>query len=1321
MSTDAKATGPPPPPPGSGTLIPENFIDVPSQRLYFLSLGVLCQAIKVFDILQHVFLPKDAQTSYGRKWFFFDFVYCVSLANLRIPRLRYSKSVVALQILSLWILDGVLFGGITFNVGGGYSWMGLPSLNSHRADIISTAQPSGLWSFLPSLGLGSLTSSGADRDGHLLGQHTVRMSPISTANLNPYGQTFCLAAPGNTVILPILLNNTSPSGIQYSVSPLGDTEGKVDIFDLTPKDLKSFEQTRLRQLQTAGKTVSKKDAEDYNEYDDEDESDTPPSDQFPPLQKTQGLAHIVLSQPGTLRLERVVDAFDVDARLVYPNEVTVAPCPRAEFTDKVIAPGEDIHCATPGLAAGAGEEMTLGIDVFGVPPLSLRWYKEVGGRREQFMVEGIESSEYGLRRSVDEGRTPSGLRGRRAPVQLSVPLTVALDSLGTHSYVLESVTDGIGNVIQAGSSPISSGFINASEQAVSSPTSADSRVTRSLTVLRRPSVSFKGCGPGNPASLLIGSEAPVTISALQADALDAPWDVTVKYQPLAAENGKKKSSGKRHKSWTKSLQSQYGKTDYTMLVDAPGEYTITGVKGKYCEGDILSPDTCKVIERPIPTAEIEWKKIHECSGDTGVSASLVFHGTPPFQVYYRMQRDHEAPRELFKTFTTSRGELTIQPERSGHYVFKFVQLSDANYQKVALKGPSIDQVVHSPASADFANNVPGGNGRRKINSCSGNMVDVDVDLRGTRPWTLDVQVVGPKGSEIVRVANITTSRQTLHLPIPKAVDKDGGMFEIDLVSVEDAYGCKRALSVPGVAVNVRRIQSTAKFYGAADKRHVTILDNEQASLPLRLTGDGPWHLKYRRAEAPEQVYSASVSSPNGDLRVFDKGHYEILEVADSQCPGAVIANDATYRVDHVPRPSAKLSSQIQSTFESFNGSHILPAICEGINDHVDLELTGRPPFQIVYNVAEANEQGGTNLLDQPTFSSIQPRTNFQLHTTKAARMFYEVKQIGDAAYPLGKNNDAVIPRSQRLLFEQQVLMRPFARFKNHNRLSYCLNDALSPRDSTGPDGLILLQGTPPFQVRLSIRNLATSEVFTEVVQTRDSTWKLNIPSYSFHSIGPHLVNIESVADASHCEQAAADPLYRSIWADVAETAAIVPFDTRTDFCVDDIIQFQLEGTPPWSIGYRVNGKPYTQDVKISPFSVMQQHSGEFVITSIAHQQKMCKTAVTDLRYTIHPLPSAQVGHGKRIVQDIHEGDQAEIVFTLDGEPPFTFTYQRAELTSKSGVQGKVLETHTVSGVTTKEYSIFSALEGTWTVTFISDRYCRYPAAQPDSLAEKSRR
>lgn len=120
------------------------------------------------------------------------------------------------------------------------------------------------------------------------------------------------------------------------------------------------------------------------------------------------------------------------------------------------------------------------------------------------------------------------------------------------------------------------------------------------------------------------------------------------------------------------------------------------------------------------------------SGDIGVSATLVLHGTPPFQVYYTEQRDTEPAREQVKTFSTTRGELTIQPERSGHYIFKFTHLSDMNYQKVDLKGPSIDQVVHPPASAEFVQNTSGSSGvraKRRINSCSGNMVDVDVELR----------------------------------------------------------------------------------------------------------------------------------------------------------------------------------------------------------------------------------------------------------------------------------------------------------------------------------------------------------------------------------------------------------------------------------------------------------------------------------------------------------------------------------------------------------------------------------------------------------------
>lgn len=220
----------------------------------------------------------------------------------------------------------------------------------------------------------------------------------------------------------------------------------------------------------------------------------------------------------------------------------------------------------------------------------------------------------------------------------------------------------------------------------------------------------------------------------------------------------------------------------------------------------------------------------------------------------------------------------------------------------------------------------------------------------------------------------------------------------------------------------------------------------------------------------------------------------------------------------------------------------------------------------MYNVARDGENGGTKILDQPTFSSIQPHTRFQLHTSEAARIYYEVKQIGDASYPLNRNKASVIPRSQRLLFEQQVLMRPSARFRNHNRLTYCLNDALTPHDYASADGVIVLQGAAPFRINLSVRNLAASEVYHEVVETNDHVWKLNVPAYTFKSIGPHRVTIESIQDGSGCEQAAPDPLYRTLWVDVAETAAIVPFDRREHFCVGDVSQFQLEGTPPWTIG-----------------------------------------------------------------------------------------------------------------------------------------------------------
>lgn len=474
-------------------------------------------------------------------------------------------------------------------------------------EITSTGPVFTISEVLNGIGLGALVGYAGGKDAHLLGQHTVRMSPISTANLNPYRQTFCIAHPGENVLIPLLLNNTNPTHLKYTLTPLGYVEdtigekskgvvGKVERFELSVKDLKAIEHARQESLQEAKNAATvKRDSENYDEYDDDDDGEAADfAGSGSNLQKSQSLVHIRLNKPGVLRLDGVFDASNVEARLVYPGEVAVVPCPRAAFSPEgALSVGTNVHCAMPGLASGSGEDLDLKIDVYGVPPLSLRWRRDINGRQEPFMVEGIEGDDHV---HVGDGRRLQST-GRRAPQQLAVPLTVTLDALGTHTYVLESVSDALGNVFNAGAGPNSTAGSQSQDQ-------SQGATVRTVSVLRRPSVSFKHCGPGNPTSLLIGAEASLAVAAKQADELDAPWDVTVDYRPPT-------DSTKKLKPWTKTFGTSGKQRELAVLGSAPGEYAITHVKGRYCEGDVLSPDVCKVVERPLPSAEISWKKIHE--------------------------------------------------------------------------------------------------------------------------------------------------------------------------------------------------------------------------------------------------------------------------------------------------------------------------------------------------------------------------------------------------------------------------------------------------------------------------------------------------------------------------------------------------------------------------------------------------------------------------------------------------------------------------------------------------------------------------------------
>jgi nucleoporin POM152 len=428
-----------------------------------------------------------------------------------------------------------------------------------------------------------------------MGQHTVRMSPVSTAELNAEGQKFCLSSQIGSVMIPVLLNNTNPSVLRYSLSPLDSADGETVYIDLNAKDLRHMDDAGTVQRTAASSSIPEI---EEDEYDDDDSV----LDSGPLLQKTQTVAHIRVSKPGVLRLEKVVHSNSVEARVTHRTAVVIAPCPSAAFVDDARTIEESsLRCS------GSNEDVHMNIDVRGVPPLSLRWSKRFGTSVEHFDVEGIDSHRHD--RAVTRSSSPS-----RSSQNIRIPLTVSATSVGHHSYTLESVSDGLGNVVHLASSNPAAG-INKILHPIDFPSehagAITATTTRSVRVLPRARVFFQGCSASNPARLLKGQDATVILRVTDIDDSDSPLQAIVTYNPLAADEDPSvvAEGAVVEQAWTRTVQ--IGGSSTQLQVGSPGEYTITSAQGTKCEAEVLSPDVCKLVELPRPSADIEWQRIHE--------------------------------------------------------------------------------------------------------------------------------------------------------------------------------------------------------------------------------------------------------------------------------------------------------------------------------------------------------------------------------------------------------------------------------------------------------------------------------------------------------------------------------------------------------------------------------------------------------------------------------------------------------------------------------------------------------------------------------------
>lgn len=325
-------------------------------------------------------------------------------------------------------------------------------------------------------------------------------------------------------------------------------------------------------------TLSEDEAFDieFGEYDDPRSKQahfTQPksvTDKHPPLQRTQRLRWIKLTKPGAIKLENIQDG-KTDVRL-RPVETTVVYCPTAKF---IGAEEERVRCG--------GDKEKLTMQMFGVLPLRLEWQRELSGKTEVTTVEGIDPR-------PEQASQEHSLVAQT----LDIPLQLDLDALGEHIYSLNSITDALGNKVDLFTpNPRHKGDY-----------------TRTISVLKPAEFSFTGCQAGQSVNLLQGRDTRLHMVAGYHDSRDGPWRLNVKFIP---ENDVTKEGSTSKKAAPQGWTKDYIVTDRSkdLKIDYPGTYTLLGVQGQICKGDVLSPETCKVAEVPMPKAEIEWHKLHE--------------------------------------------------------------------------------------------------------------------------------------------------------------------------------------------------------------------------------------------------------------------------------------------------------------------------------------------------------------------------------------------------------------------------------------------------------------------------------------------------------------------------------------------------------------------------------------------------------------------------------------------------------------------------------------------------------------------------------------
>lgn len=707
--------------------------------------------------------------------------------------------------------------------------------------------------------------------------------------------------------------------------------------------------------------------------------------------------HYSAKKPGLYKLLKVVDDSKLEVQRRMSNTL-VTLCPKA-----VVKSSASDKCR--------GDLSDLRIEVTGTPPLKIVYNRAVNTEQSVHHFQGIqpENFESPMLGSANVGTIVTAgsqdLSWARSQT-ITIPLNETMVSRGKWVYSIDEIHDALGNVAK---------FPMSDDGEHQYP--KGTQLSQSYQVHERPIVNLLGCDSHNP--LQVGKGHPTQLPVkytVSSGSTDASHMLTWKFSPL----DKLTKTGDHGDDFV--IEDYFARGAHALpTIHESGLYTLISVESKFCKGEVAEPTSCLLLNPPEPQLSISAESISDkCAGQSiGLLVSLDLVGTPPFVVRYDVIASGKTTNEKIK-IQGLRHQIELKPRDAGHVKYHFTSIEDAIYETHTLGGQDLvlEQDVKPPASAYIT--IP----YKEINACLGESVEMNVDLLGESPFTLEYELIHEGKRKKERVVGIQSDTFKIKTgPMDK-----GGEYTLALTSVQDKTGCK-IFSDSVAKFTIQRQQPKASFGYIEGKRHISKVEGKRISLPLKLEGQPPFTVRYRNMDDPSgKIQEKTAGATNDEIMIHERGTYEIMKVDDKQCAGVIDPKASTFEVEWLSRPQIKFPSITALVAE--DGKYLKREICEGDIDSVDVRILGAPPYTVKYQVRHKPERGSGSISNKE-FEAALGQATISMDTNKAGIHEYKFIELSDALY----EHDS--KRFAPLILEQRVNQKPSAHFIKPGKPKIC--------------------------------------------------------------------------------------------------------------------------------------------------------------------------------------------------------------------------------------------------------------------------------------------